>query len=71
MNFKAMFTGHAGHEILQSLEHSEDATQKAYQQALEEPGIPSFLREIVSGQKRILKACHDEIKAFRDQGVPA
>ncbi len=28
MNFKANFSGHTGHEILQSLEHSEEADQK-------------------------------------------
>ena len=71
MNFKAIFSGHTGHEILQSLEHSEDAAQKAYQQALVEPGIPNFLRELISTQKGALRACHDEIKASRDQVVHA
>jgi len=71
MNFKAIFTGHSRHAILETCEYGEDAAQKAYQQALEAEGIPEFLRELISSQKETLRASHNEIKAFRDQEVHA
>ena len=49
----------------------EDAAQKAYQEALEEEGIPAYLVELISEQKEMLRASHNEIKAFRDQVVTA
>jgi len=68
---KAVFTGHTRHAILESCEYGEDAAQKAYQEALEEEGIPAYLIELISEQKEMLRASHNEIKAFRDQEVTA
>ncbi len=71
MALKAVFTGHTRHAILESCEYGEDAAQKAYQEALEEEGIPAYLLELISDQKETLRASHNEIKAFRDQEVTA
>jgi uncharacterized protein (TIGR02284 family) len=71
MAVKSVFTGHTRHAILESCEYGEDAAQKAYQEALEEEGIPAYLVELISEQKEMLRASHNEIKAFRDQVVTA
>jgi len=71
MDVKAVFTGHNRHTILENCKAGEDAAQKAYQEALEEEGIPSYVRDIISEQKEMLGASHSEIKAFRDEQIHA
>lgn len=69
MDVKALFTGKDRHSILASCEGGEDAALKAYKTALEEEGLPSYLRELISSQKSIIKRSHDEIKMLRDQSA--
>ena len=67
MDMKAVFTGHDRTTVLSNCEAGEDAAQKAYKSALEEEGVPAYIRTMLVGQKEVLKASHDEIKALRDQ----
>lgn len=66
MDVKTIFTGHDRRTVLANCEAGEDATQRAYQTALEDKELPAFLRDIISTEKEILKTAHDEIKALRD-----
>jgi len=66
MDVKAAFTGHDRKSILASCEFGEDAAQRAYDAALEDDELPTFLREVITRQKATLRAAHDEIKAMRD-----
>ena len=67
MDVKAVFTGHDRHAVLANCEAGEDATQRAYRQALEHEALPAFIRELLVRQKESLKESHDEVKALRDQ----
>ncbi len=67
MDVKAIFTGHDRLTVLKNCETGEDAAQKAYNTALESKALPAYLHEMVSQQKQVLKASHDEVKALRDQ----
>lgn len=67
MDVKAIFTGKDRHAILASCEAGEDAAQKAYNAALAEEGLPHFLHEMITEQKKLLKESHDEVKALRDE----
>ncbi len=71
MDVKALFTGHDRHAILQNCEYGEDAAQKAYKTALEAEHLPGYLRDLIFEQQQMLKASHNEIKAFRDSEVHA
>jgi uncharacterized protein (TIGR02284 family) len=66
MDVKAVFTGHDRKTVLNNCEFGEDAAQKAYKMALEEEGLSSDLRSLVTEQKAALRVSHDEIKALRD-----
>ncbi len=67
MDVKALFTGHDRKSILENCHFGEDAAQKAYSSALEEEGLPAYLREIIASQQLLLKASHDRIKALRNE----
>jgi uncharacterized protein (TIGR02284 family) len=67
MDLKAVFTGHDRKSILENCHFGEDAAQKAYLSALEEEGLPEYIREIISGQQALLKTSHDRIKALRNE----
>jgi uncharacterized protein (TIGR02284 family) len=67
MDVKAVFTGHNRKTVLVNCEAGEDATQEAYKSALEQEGIPAYIRQMLMEQKDRLKGSHDEIKALRDQ----
>ncbi len=69
MDVKAAFTGHSRHAVLESCEFGEDAAQRAYQQALDEAELPGYLLDMIYDQQQMLKASHNEIKAFRDNEV--
>jgi len=47
MDVKAVFTGHDRETILSNCEAGEDAAQRAYTSALEQEGIPAFIRELL------------------------
>ncbi|WP_345100650.1 PA2169 family four-helix-bundle protein [Mucilaginibacter panaciglaebae] len=66
LQVKASFTGHSEKSILEECEFGEDAIKKAYQSALEEEGLPAYIRDILNDQKSIIDQSHDEIKALRD-----
>ena len=67
MDVKAVFTGKDRQTVLANCEFGEDAAQKAYISALKSEDLPTYLREMISQQQRILKNAHDEIKKLRDQ----
>jgi uncharacterized protein (TIGR02284 family) len=71
MDVKALFTGHDRHAVLENCEFGEDAAQKAYKTALESEHLPSYLRDMIYDQQQLLRASHNEIKAFRDNEVHA
>jgi uncharacterized protein (TIGR02284 family) len=66
MDVKAVFTGHDRKTVLENCEAGEDAAQRAYKGALEDQELPAFLREIITRQKEILRAAHNEVKSLRD-----
>ncbi len=66
LDLKAAFSGHSKHSILEECEFGEDAIKKAYQTALDEEGLPAYIREILSKQQVELNAAHDTVKALRD-----
>lgn len=66
MDVKAVFTGSDRYTVLANCERGEDAAQHAYKNALEEPGLPGYLRTSLQAQQQILKASHDKIRALRD-----
>ncbi|MEO6523490.1 MAG: PA2169 family four-helix-bundle protein [Mucilaginibacter sp.] len=66
MDVKAVFTGHDRKAVLENCEAGEDAAQKAYKGALNEEGLPTFLREVITRQKDMLRTAHDEVKSLRD-----
>jgi uncharacterized protein (TIGR02284 family) len=67
MDVKAVFTGHDRHTVLENCEAGEDAAQRAYEMALNNDGLPAYIRELIGEQQQVLKASHDEIKALRDE----
>lgn len=69
MDVKAVFTGHDRHTVLANCERGEDAAQKAYQDALDNKELPGYLLDMIYDQQQMLKASHNEIKAFRDNEV--
>ncbi|RKR81949.1 uncharacterized protein (TIGR02284 family) [Mucilaginibacter gracilis] len=66
MDVKAVFTGSDRKAILANCEAGEDAAQKAYKSALEDEGLPAFLREIITREKELLRTAHNEVKSLRD-----
>lgn len=66
MDVKALFTGHDRKTVLENCEFGEDAAQKAYKLALEDEGLPSYIRDMISDQKTSLKQSHDKVKSLRD-----
>lgn len=69
MDVKAIFGGHDRHTVLSNCEYGEDAAQKAYQEALEDEHLPGYLKDLIYDQQQMLRASHNEIKAFRDNLV--
>lgn len=67
MDVKNAFTGSSTHTVLDSCEYGEDAALKAYDEALSEEDIPSFLRDILLNHQNMLLDAHDQVRALRDQ----
>jgi uncharacterized protein (TIGR02284 family) len=63
---KSVFTGLDPYNILSNCEHSEDATQEAYQDALASEDLPAYIRALIQKQQQILKVSHDKIRSMRD-----
>lgn len=66
MDVKAAFSGDTRKAVLQSCEFGEDAAQKAYRTAEEEPDIAPNTKILITNQKLELKSAHDRVKALRD-----
>lgn len=65
-DIKAVFSGHDRQAILLNCEKGEEATQRAYRQALNHE-LPSYIRELLDRQQEALKTSMDEIRAMREQ----
>jgi uncharacterized protein (TIGR02284 family) len=63
---KTVFTGLDPYNILSNCEHSEDATQEAYHDALDSEDLPAYIRALIQKQQQILKVSHDKIRGMRD-----
>jgi uncharacterized protein (TIGR02284 family) len=66
LNVKAFFSGHTTKSVLEECEFGEDATQKAYKSAIEDEGVPAYIKDMLIEQEVNLKAAHDKVKALRD-----
>ncbi|MDB5133556.1 MAG: family four-helix-bundle protein [Mucilaginibacter sp.] len=64
---KETFTGHDRHSLLEECEFGEDAIKKAYEEALNEEVLASYIREMLMDQEEELIEAHDEIKNLRDR----
>jgi len=67
MEIRAAMSDRERKSVLASCEFGEDATQRAYKEALEaDVKMPSSIRDIITSQKIALKSAHDEVKHYRD-----
>lgn len=66
MDIKAAITGQSRKAILASCEFGEDAAQRAYDSALEDPDLFGEARTLITEQKSKLRKSHDKIKMMRD-----
>lgn len=67
MDVKATFSGNSRQSVLENCEYGEDATQKAYESALQSDAeMPADLRQMITNQKSSLRTSHDVIKKYRD-----
>jgi len=67
LDVKAVFTVTSDRKtILADCEQIEDAVQRAYADALNEPGLPAELSTLLLSQKAELAAAHDQIRVLRD-----
>jgi uncharacterized protein (TIGR02284 family) len=63
---KSVFTGVDTYTILSNCEHSEDATQDAYNNALGSEDLQSYIHALLQKQQQILKGSHNKIKSMRN-----
>ncbi|AHF14360.1 PA2169 family four-helix-bundle protein [Niabella soli] len=66
MEIKAFFTGNDRQTILNSCEAIEDAAKKAYETALNQPGLLPETFLLIERQSNHLVKAHDQIKKLRD-----
>ncbi len=67
MDVKAAFSGKDRQSMLESCEFGEDASQKAYKEALaSDAEISAETRKLITDQQSSLKTSHDIIKKYRD-----
>ncbi len=71
MDIKVAFGGDSRKALLESCEFGEDAAQRAYEAALDEPALSIDVRNIIQKQQMELKHAHDKIKSMRDAAQPA
>ena len=58
--------GGGDHTLLETAEQGEDAAKKAYKEALEDSGVDSNVRSVLTRQQVHIQASHDKVKAYRD-----
>lgn len=63
--------GGGDHTLLETAEQGEDASKKAYKEALEDTSLPSAVRSVLQTQHSHIQASHDKVKALRDSGTNA
>lgn len=67
LDVKAIFTVTADRKMaLEDCERIEDAVQRAYDDALNEPGLPVEITALLSSQKASLLEAHNQIKVLRN-----
>jgi uncharacterized protein (TIGR02284 family) len=63
---KETFNGNDRHSILEECEFGEDAIKKAYEEALSDEILATYIREMLLDQQEELIEAHDEVKELRD-----
>lgn len=58
--------GGGDHTLLETAEQGEDAAKKAYKEALNDAGLPTLVKSLLTTQQQHIQASHDKVKAFRD-----
>ncbi len=58
--------GGGDHTLLETAEQGEDAAKKAYKEALEDSGLDSDVRSLLTRQQVHVLASHDKVKGYRD-----
>ncbi len=72
IDLKATFSGKDRQAALDSCEFGEDATQRAYKEALaSDADMNTETRQLITTQKEELKKSHDTIRAMRDANKAA
>ncbi len=67
LDVKATFSGHDRKSILEECERGEDASKKAYENALEDAAeLPADIVSLIRKQAHEQRQGHDKIKALRD-----
>ena len=66
MEIKAFFTGNDRQTILNSCEAMEDAVKKAYESALNQPGLLPYTFLLIERQNKLLLKAHNQVKKLRD-----
>jgi uncharacterized protein (TIGR02284 family) len=66
INLKGAITSQDDHAILAECERGEDSALSEFKKAMEEDGLSSPIREIVSRQYADIKRAHDRIRELRD-----
>ncbi|MCD2421570.1 PA2169 family four-helix-bundle protein [Niabella pedocola] len=67
LDVKAIFTVTADRKTaLEDCEQIEDAVQQAYNDALNEPGLPPEIFALLSSQKASLLEAHNQVKVLRN-----
>lgn len=67
LDVKATFSGHDRKSILEECERGEDASKKAYEEALQDAmHLPTHVADVVRQQAAKQKAAHDRIRDMRD-----
>lgn len=67
MELKAIFTGNNRMTILANCEAVENATERAYREALGHEALPGYIRDLLVRQQETLRSNHEEIRTLRDQ----
>ena len=66
MSVKDTFNTSDRHSILEECEFGEDAIKKAYEEALSDEILATYIREMLMDQQEELMEAHDEVKELRD-----
>ena len=65
-DIKAMFSGHDRQATLLNCENGEEATQRAYREALNHD-LSAYIRELLGRQQEALRTSMEEIRTMREQ----